>query len=198
MKPNRAIIAVSLAVAGLALAACGATPAGSAAVVGDERISEATLATEVAAVVQAQGKPADETSPELASTVLDRMVKQVLVDLLATEAGIEVTQGQIETQLQGYDQQVGGRTNVEVIFLDSGVAPSQIDGVVKLNLQAEALGQALAPSGSPEEQSMALVEALGALSAALETEVSPRFGSWDAANLSVGAVPDDLSVPAGE
>ncbi len=43
------------------------------------------------------------------------------------------------------------------------MAPSQIESIVKLNIQAQALGIALAPNGSAEEQGQAVVEAVVAL-----------------------------------
>ena len=189
-------LAAVVAVATIALAACGTPTPGAAAVVGDSRISEADLTTQVQAVLAAQGKALDSTDPELTSSTLDRLVKAELVDLLAHEAGITITQGQIDAELQAYATQAGGQSEVERIFLEQGIAPSQIPAVVVLNLQANALGAALAPSADQQAQGQALVKAITILSQAIKTEVSPRYGTWDAASLQVGAVPDDLSVPA--
>ena len=189
-------LAAVVAVATIALAACGTPTPGAAAVVGDSRISEADLTTQVQAVLAAQGKALDSTDPELTSSTLDRLVKAELVDLLAHEAGITITQGQIDAELQAYATQAGGQSEVERIFLEQGIAPSQIPAVVVLNLQANALGAALAPSADQQAQGQALVQAITILSQAIKTEVSPRYGTWDAASLQVGAVPDDLSVPA--
>ncbi len=189
-------LAAVVAVATIALAACGTPTPGAAAVVGDSRVSEADLTTQVQAVLAAQGKALDSTDPELTSSTLDRLVKAELVDLLAHEAGITITQGQIDAELQAYATQAGGQSEVERIFLEQGIAPSQIPAVVVLNLQANALGAALAPSADQQAQGQALVQAITILSQAIKTEVSPRYGTWDAASLQVGAVPDDLSVPA--
>ncbi len=196
VKPNRVIITASLAVAAIALTGCGTTDAGSAAVVGDQRISERVLADSVAEVVTAQDKAPGTVDPALTTAVLNRLIQQSLVEQLSQEAGIDVTAGAVENQLQAYDQQVGGRGEVEAIFLESGVAPSQVDDAVRMNLQVQALGEALVPGGTPESQQAALVQVLAGLSEALDTRVSPRFGTWDAQGIGVGALPDDLSVPA--
>ncbi len=185
-----------LAVAAIAVSACGSTAPGAAAVIGDSRISEGALTTEVQSVLAAQGLGVDTSDAALTSKTLDRMVKSELVGLLATEAGIEITQGQIDAELQSYDVQAGGRDKVEEIFLQQGIAPSQVADVVVLNLQVAALSEALVPGGDQQAQGTALVQALSVLSQVLETRVSPRYGTWDPAALAVGSVPDDLSAPA--
>lgn len=196
MKRTRPILAVTLAAAGLVLAACG-SEAGAAAVVGDERITEVQLAEQVNEVLVAQGKPANTVDESLVAGTLDRMIKISLLDTLAVEAGVDVPQGRVDLVLQAYDQQVGGRAEVEKIFLESNVAPSQINEVVRMNLLAESLGQILAPGQSAEEQGGRVVEAVAVLADLVGVEVSPRYGSWAEQSITIGEVPDDLSVPAG-
>lgn len=197
MKRTRTtILAATLAAAGLILAACS-SEAGAAAVIGDERITEVQLAEQVNAVLEAQNKPANTVDDALVAGTLDRMIKTRLVSILAEEAGLDVPQGRIDVQLQAYDQQVGGRAQVEKIFLESGVAPSQVEDVVRLNLQAELLGQALAPGQPAQEQGGRVVEAVALFANRVGVQVSPRYGTWSPQTIGIGAVPDDLSVPAG-
>jgi type IV pilus biogenesis protein CpaD/CtpE len=191
-------LAAVVALVTLAIAGCTSPTPGAAAVLGDTRISETALTTQVQAVLAAQGKGLDTADAALTAQTLDRMVKSELVDMLATSAGIEVTQGQIDTQLTEYDTQEGSRAEVEKIFLEQGIAPSQIPGIIALNLQANAIGLQLAPDADTEVQGQAVVKAIAVLSELLKTEVSPRYGTWDAATLQVGPAPDDLSSPPAE
>jgi hypothetical protein len=191
-------LAAVIAVAALGLVGCSSPTPGAAAVIGDTRISETSLTQQVQAVLKAQGKGLDTPDSELTSQTLDRMVKSQLVSMLAAQAGVAITQGQIDAQLLDYDAQAGSRAEVERIFLEQGIAPSQITGVIVLNLQANALGLALAPNGDADMQGRAVVKAITVLSELLDTEVSPRYGTWEAATLQVGPVPDDLSVPQAE
>ena len=191
-------LAAVVALVTLAIAGCTSPTPGAAAVLGDTRISETALTTQVQAVLAAQGKGLDTADAALTAQTLDRMVKSELVDMLATSAGIEVTQGQIDTQLTEYDTQAGSRAEVEKIFLEQGIAPSQIPGIIALNLQANAIGLQLAPDADTEVQGQAVVKAIAVLSELLKTEVSPRYGTWDAATLQVGPAPDDLSSPPAE
>jgi phosphate transport system substrate-binding protein len=66
---------------------------------------------------------------------------------------------------------------------------------VRGNLQAAAISQALAPTGTQEEQNAALTQALSDLSQEVQVQISPRFGTWDPAQIMVGAPAFDLSSP---
>lgn len=185
-------------VAGLTLTGCGAATAGAAAVVGDTRISEQTLTSTVQEVLVAQKKSPNTSDAALTSAVLGRLVTSELVNLLATEKGVTVTQGAIDSTLQGYVQQAGGEAQVQDILLQRNVAPTQIESFVRTNVLAQMLGQALAPTADIQGQSDAVVAAIIETSMVVGTEVSPRFGTWDATKLAIGPVPSDLSALPAE
>lgn len=180
-------------VAVLGLAACGTQPAGSAAVVGDTRISQSDVTAEVESVLTAQGRSPEEAAPGLMTTTLDRRITTELVDQLATREGVEVTQGEIDSVLAIYSERAGSAQEFESYLLSQDVAPSQIQGIIRLNLQVEKLGQILAPGQAPDVQSLAVFQTAAQLSEEIGVEVSPRYGTWDGPNLSVGPIPDDLS-----
>jgi hypothetical protein len=194
-RPRLVLAAASVAAAALLLTGCSNQQPGAAATLGDTRISEQTLSAEVQAVLVAKGQPATSVDETLPPQMLGRLITIELIDELARREGIVVTQGQIDEQVANYVGQAGDQAAVEKLFIEQGVAPSQIESIVRLNLQAQALGIALDPKGSAEEQGQAVVEAVVALSTELDTTVSPRFGTWDAATISVGPTPDDLSAP---
>lgn len=189
-----------LLAATLLLAGCAgqgsAIAAGAAATVGDMRVSQEDLNSQVTAVLTAQQRPVDSQDAALTGEVLSFLITNELVDMLAQREGVTVTQGEIDLVLLGYDGDVGGRSEVERIFTERNVAPSQIEAFVKTNLLAKRLSQVIAPGVSAEEQNLALLAALAEISDAAGTQVSPRYGTWDAERLSVGPMPDDLSVPA--
>lgn len=194
-RPRLILVAASVAAAAALLSACGSQQAGAAATLGDTRISERTLSSEVQAVLAAKGQPTTSVDEALPPEILSRLITVALVDELASREGVVVTRGQIDEQLANYEAQAGDRAAVEKLFIEQGVAPSQIESIVKLNIQAQELGIRIAPEGSAEEQGQAVVDAVVALSEELDTTVSPRFGTWDAATISVGPTPNDLSTP---
>lgn len=187
--------AAALVLIGLLASGCGNQAAGSAATFGESRISDEQLNAEVQEVLAAKQQPLDTADEVLVAETLGRMLTIELVDAVAEREGVVVTQGQIDEQLAAYDGEAGGRAEVEKIFIEQSIAPGQIEEIVRLNLQAQALGIALMPNGSAEEQGQAVFEAVGAMSDELNTTASPRFGTWDAGTLSIGPSADDLSTP---
>lgn len=186
------------AVASLTLTGCGAATSGAAAVVGDTRISEQTLTSAVQEVLVAQKKSPNAADAALTSAVLGRLVTSELVNLLAANKGVAVTQGAIDSTLQGYVQQAGGEAQVQDILLQRNVAPSQVESFVRTNVLAQLLGQELAPTADSQGQSDAVVAAIIETSLQVGTEVSPRYGTWEATKLAIGPVPSDLSVRPAE
>ncbi|MBK9739644.1 MAG: SurA N-terminal domain-containing protein [Actinobacteria bacterium] len=194
-RSGRTLVVTALLAGGLLVTGCGTQQAGSAAILGDSRITEQQLNTQVREVLLAQRKPADAADQVLTSKTLGRMITTELANTLAEQNGVVVTQGEIDEQLVQYDAQLGDRAAVLQAFAEQDIAPSQIESVVRLNLQAQALGIKLDPQGSAESQGQAVFDAVNALSDDLEVTASPRFGTWDSTSLSIGPALDDLSAP---
>jgi hypothetical protein len=190
---------LTLAAAALATAAsvilsgCANQEAGAAATFSDGRIAESDLTSAVAAVLEAKGQATTTPDLILVQQTLGRMITQRLVSKLADREGVEISQGKLDEMRVNYEEQIGGPEALEQAFLQENVAPSQLEAVLRLQLQAQELGYLLNARGSAEEQGTAVFEAVSTLSEALDTTVSPRFGSWDPTTLSLGAVPSDLS-----
>lgn len=186
----------SLVLAGVAVLLAGCGTAGSAAIVGPQVISDQALQEQVQVVLEAQARPASTVDPDLSRQILNRLVLTALVEQLADRENVTVDQGTIDETLLNFDAQVGGRAQLEALYLEQGVAPSQIEDVIRLNALAVNVGIALDPSGTPDSQGQLLVQAITDLGLELGTEVSPRFGAWEPMVLNIGPVIDDLSVPA--
>ena len=192
---RRAMIA-GLAAAGLLFTGCGDVSPGAAAVVGDDRISESELTEQVEQVLIAQGRPVHSSSQALVVTTLDRMITTSLVEQLAEREGVEVTRGELDATLATYAEASGGQDAFEETLLQQDLAPDDIPEIILVNILAQKLGFALDPQGSPESQSAAIFNAVTEFSQEVGTEVSPRYGTWDAVSLAVAGAPDDLSTPA--
>jgi hypothetical protein len=197
VRNRRSAIAAAVLAAGLLLTGCStsAPQAGAAATMGDARITEQQLTDQVHAILEAQRQPVDTPNVELTSKTLSRMITMDLVNTLARDNGIVVTQGDIDQRLAQFDSQAGGRDQVEKIFAEQGVAPSQINAVVRLDVQAQQLGIELDPHGSAEQQGAAVVNAVTKLSNDLEVTASPRFGTWDPVALTITPGGSDLTAP---
>lgn len=199
VKPTRhrltAIVGIGVIAVAIGLSGCSTPTAGAAAVVGDQRISESTLNAEVQSVLALQGLPSTDSTNELISSTLDQMITGILVNELASREKIEVTQGEIDNLRLQYITQAGGSEAFEAQIGQQGIAIEDVDSIIRVNIQVSKLGDVLAPNAEPDAKSAAVFVAISELSSELGTEVSPRFGTWDPENLTVGPNTNSLSEP---
>jgi hypothetical protein len=174
---RRVACLVAAAVGALALSACGPIKAGSAATVGDETLSQSAVAStsEEIDTVVAEAKldstlPPDQVNLSIVALWIDGQV----TDAIAAEEGITVTDAEIDTFLEQFDDEARVR-----IAAEGAIPPSQLESAARTAVLRQKLQPALAPDGTPEEQSAALLEAITTTSADLDISVNPRFGSWD-------------------
>lgn len=183
-----------LAAAALVLSACASTPSGgAAATIGDGSVSNTTLVDQVDAVQQAKLGVSGAPDAALVADVLQRLVITDIVDVGAQREGIVVTQGQVDQARSQAETQLGGPGSLVKAFLDSNVPESAIDDQLRLSIQVDELGKKLAPQGQPQDQQQAVFTYVVQLGKELGTQVSPRYGTWEADQLQVGPVPSDLS-----
>jgi hypothetical protein len=190
-------VAVGALLIGSGLSGCGPDLAGSAAVIGQSRITDRDLTQEVSNISSLLGAPASlAASAQITPVVLQRMIVQDLVNQLAAEMGISVTDGQLSEELQKLVKQVGTLAAVQQAVLTRfGFAPLELNQFLRRSLLILAIQQELSPTGTDAVRGALALAALGKVSANLDTRVSPRFGVWDAKTLTVSPPPDDLSAP---
>ncbi len=189
---RRAMIPAAVLALGLLVSACSGS-AGDAAVVGSDHVTEASLNTNVSAVLIAQGYAEDKSDPELVKNVLNWLIVKDLLDQVAAANNVAVTQGEIDREHAAEVKSAGSEEALQAAYLKQDVAPSQISERIRFALTAQKVAKAVAPNATPEEATAALVAAVVAQSNAVSPEVNPRFGTWDSKNLQLGATPSDLS-----
>jgi hypothetical protein len=215
IRSGRRVSWVMAAVVGaLALSACSSpVKAGSAATVGDETLSESAVAatSEEIDTVLADAQldatlPPDQVNQSIVALWIDGQI----TDAIAEAEGVTVTDAEIEKFLEQFDEEARTRITAE-----GAIPPSQLNAAARTALLRQKLQPELAPDGTPEEQSAALLEAITKTADELDISVNPRFGSWDScasggsagqpcvpgvvprddARLSSPAAPDEASEP---
>jgi hypothetical protein len=191
----RAALAAS-AVAVLVLSGCGTQKGGSAAVAGDERLSESQLTElfdELDALYTANPEAQRLPDDQLTLSVLSWWVNEQLIGAIAEEEGLTATQSQIDEVL-GSDQE-----QQDAISLSNGIPPSRLSEAAEVFVLSNALTESLSADGaSPEEANEALLALLQETAADLGISVNPRFGSWNGDAVAVEPRdPERLSSPAG-
>jgi len=211
---NRARRVAVLGVAGLGacavLAACSPVQFGAAATVGNDRITLSTLDSNVTALQTAAkpyGSSIQITTADYPSAVLTWLIRFDVMDQVAADHGISVTQAQIQQGLNGLSAtaQENGFSSTSELLIANGIPPRLFPQVGQWEAQQEAY--ALQEFGGKEPTSTTQQNAYAAsinkaqCSAAqtLNIKVSPQFGRFDYATTSFSVVPvgNTLSQPEG-
>lgn len=177
--------------AGVVLSGCGQTLAGSAAVVGEARLTDAELSQTVTTLAEELGI---ESSAQVSQAVLSRWMVSQLVEQLAQDNDVTISKGEVDAAIAQERESAGGQEAFEQGALQAGVLPADIADAVRTSLLIEKMAQFTATDEDPSGQT-GLIAQVQRVSDELDPQVSPRFGTWDEEQLAVGALPDDLSTP---
>ncbi|WP_411075486.1 SurA N-terminal domain-containing protein [Streptomyces sp. cmx-4-7] len=179
-----AVSAALLAAAPLLTACGGDAHPGAAAVVGGERIDVASLQAQVKDVRDAQA-----ASPESAQLVastgdlgrrkLNSMIFDRIVERVARDHGVTASRAELQATRTAFVRQSGGEDRLATALLqEQGVAPGQIDDVVRRNVLLGKIADKVGADDSPEGQKK-LTDVFTAASKDLGVDVNPRYGAWD-------------------
>lgn len=211
MKISRSTGAgITLAVAALALTACGQPQAGAALTWDGGRITEAQVAQEsdqlaedLAPIVEAgnQQAPGEQLAmPEnaaLTSVTLNRLATNELVSLAAESAGVTVTEGQVDQELETLRAQYSGDAGLAAQAASAGIPANGIRAYVRRQLELTGVAQAIgATPGADGQFPPELAQYLAEVSIDSEFTANPRFGVWVPQQIAVEPDPDALSRPA--
>ncbi len=198
---RRTAIALSCGV--MVLAGCStdgsaqsvAVDSGQAAVSSEFRVAQSEVADDVSQVLADQGLPPGTPPAGLAGATAQRLVQNRLIESYAALNGVELTRAQVEQGLVQLATENGGQDALNDLALQSGIPISGLEATVRTNLLVTAIGEKLDPSGDPQAKGEATRVALSEYSDAIDVEVSPRYGTWDDAQLSI--IPgSSVSVPS--
>jgi len=200
--------------AGLVVTACGPVKLGAAAIVGNERITIATLDTEVTALsrtVKLYPGTVQLSQEQLTQQTLTWLIRFEVNDQLARQAGITVSTAQAQKALDVIysaakaNAQAQGISNVTLglILVANGIPPNLADEVGRYQAIDDQFAQQV--NGGQEPTSAAAQSATTAklnkarcqAAKALNIQVNPQFGQLDYNQLAVVTVPGTVSRPPG-
>jgi hypothetical protein len=193
--------AVSIAAAGLllaspALTACGSGPsdAGAAAVIGQHRITESTLQTQVNALrtaqtkAQQQGGQTGQAAADLSTQTLSSLVQQEVITRAVSDAHLTVSDGEVQQDRTQALQQVGGsEAQLDAVLLQNyNVAPDGVDAFFRTNVEVGKLIQHLGYQAGSDGGQTAVVALLSKTAKSLGVRINPRYGSWNVKSAVIG------------
>lgn len=194
------------------LSACAPVQMGAAAIVGNQRITQSTLDTNVSNLQAESAKfPGQVQLPanQMPKAVLGWLVKFAIQDHAASTAGVPVTKAQVqqgiqavEVQAQQYAQQAGV-SNPSIVLLSSGIAPKMMEDLGRYQAQELALavkynGGKL-PSTQAEDNTVTaqLTKSTCQAAKSLNIQINPQFGRLDYSQYTIVAGADVLSKAQG-
>jgi hypothetical protein len=211
-RPTRkrpAASAVGAAVAALALAGCGQTQLGAAALYSNQRISTAKLTAEVANLNAAYQADKAKLNPQYPTSDMPRQVLSWILrfataDQVAKRLGIVVTPAYAQKQANAEKMklQQSGDTLAEAAVLN-GLPPNLLPDLgrwiaIQIKVQSR-LENGVAPTTSAAQQALLArinhVQCLAAKS--MHIKVNPQYGAYDYSQFAVVQVPSSLSALPG-
>jgi hypothetical protein len=194
------------------LAACAPVKVGSAAIVGNQRITTSTLDAQVSnlqAAAKPYGNEIQLTSAQMPSAVLSWLIRFQVMDQATASAGISVTQKQVQQGIADINSQAAsaasqeGLSSGQAALVNAGISPQMLPDIGRYQAQeiayAEQVNGGKLPTTQAESNTVsgALTKAQCTAAKSLNIQVSPQFGRLDYTQLAVVAAPDTLSRPAG-
>ncbi len=193
---SRALIPAAVLALALVISGCSSTSSGAdAAVVGDSTITNAQLEGHVNAVLEAQGRPTNTADAALVNQTLNTLILLDLLEQVATDAGVVVTQGDIDRERASEVAAAGGEDALKAAYLQQKIAPEQINDRIRFGLLASKIAAKLAPGQETSAAQEVLIAAVIAKSKEVDPQVNPRYGTWDSTTLQIGASSAGLSTP---
>jgi len=208
---------IALGAAGLGacvlLAACSPVKAGAAAIVGNQRITVTSLDTQVSnlqAAVASTGIKLDIPAAEQPTAVLTWLVRFAIMDQLAAENGISVTQAQVQNGLANIQSEAAssasqeGYSSATALFLGNGITPQMLPALGRWVAQDTAFetkaNGGKAPTTTAEGNAVTAKYDKAECQAAksLNIQVSPQYGRMDYSEYTIVPDPNTLSAPSGK
>jgi len=191
----------------IALAACGPVQLGSAAIVGGDRITSSTLATEVSNLNH--GYHANKVrlafpASQMPQVVLAWLLRFRIREELAKREGITVSDSDIQQAVNEIASQgkTSGASSLTDLAVQNGLPPNLISSDLG---RYQAIGNAFVnrldggatPSSQTAQQALnqAFDRAQCTAAKNLKIKVNPQFGRFDYGQLSVVAPANSLSAP---
>ena len=181
---------ILVALVGLFLLA-GCSQMDSAASVGKTEIKLETLQSRIDSILAERSKVDTsqmqlENGDVLTRSQLAFLISNLILDEIAKDAEIEVTEADLEAYKVEIFQSIGGEKMLPTVLVNASIAPEALTDVLRRDLILRKIGTSLSESGADDGTINQMIQTLVTKkSDELKVVVNPRYGKWDAATISV-------------
>jgi hypothetical protein len=191
------VLALILALATIFMAGC--SQVNSAATIGDRKIALDDLQTQVDLILlEREGVDTSqmqlESGEALTRSQLSYMISNIIIEELAKDQKIEITPSELESYKAQIFANIGGEANLPSVLVNASIPSTALEEVLRRDLVLRKISEKESAAGADQASVNALIQSLVTEKAnALKVVVNPRYGTWDAENLTVVA-----AEPAGD
>ena len=193
---------ITTVLAALVLTSCSSM--NSAITIGDKEFSTSDIQKPVDEVLRDR-KKVDTSQMQLAEA--DELLRNqaqfyivgVLLDRIATDKKLSITNADIAARRTEILSQVGGEAELPKALVGASLAQSNLDAYLKILIISEKLSKDIILSGVSSEQAAEEVNKIVvALAKKLGVKVNPKYGKWnpDTASIESGDLTDGAVIPA--
>ena len=178
------------------LVACGQQNPGTAAYVGEQRITSDQLSiylNDLRAVV-----PIEDNDQGTAQTrgVLARLIIGQIIEDAVIETNAIVDQGLVARDYAALEKDAGGSEALAIFAGSRNVPPMLIKEVLSQNRAIEAIGKTIQPTASAQVQRAEGDAYILKIANTKKIDINPRYGTWIAQDGSIAPPANELSEPA--
>ncbi|MDA2977455.1 MAG: hypothetical protein O3B81_01605 [Actinomycetota bacterium] len=178
------------------LVACGQQNPGTAAYVGEQRITSDQLSVylnDLRAVV-----PIEDNDQGTAQTrgVLARLIIGQIIKDAVSETNAIVDQGLVAQDYAALEKDAGGTEALAIFAGSRNVPPMLIKEVLSQNRAIEAIGKTIQPTASAQMQRAEGNAYILKIANTKKIDINPRYGTWIAQDGSIAPPANELSEPA--
>jgi hypothetical protein len=187
---------ISLLFVSSALVACGQQNPGTAAFVGEARITSDELSfylDDLRSVVPIQD---NDQGTAQSRAVLARLIIGQIIDQSVAETNAVVDQGLVAKDYVALEKQNGGSDALKIFAGSRNVPPLLIKEVLSQNRAITAIGKALTPNVPETLQRLKGNEYILNFANEKKVTINPRYGTWVEADGSIAPPANELSEPA--
>ena len=178
------------------LIACGQQNPGTAAYVGNYRITEDELSfylKDLRSVVPIENN--DQGTSQSRGVLARLIIGQIITQAIA-ETGAVVDQSLVAKDYENLEKQSGGSDALAIFAGSRNVPPVLIKEVLSQNRAIDAIGKVLAPDSPLETQRLKGEEFVILKANQNNVKINPRFGTWVSEDGSIAPPANELSEPA--
>ena len=170
-----------------------------AASVGEYEISLSDLQSKVDSIIAERSKVDTsqmqlEMGSDLTRSQLSFLISNQIIEEVAKDEGIEITDSAVESYRLNVLQNIGGEAMLPNVLVNAGIAPDSLNDVLRRDLIIQKISASAQANGADDAAINQLIQKLVTEKAtALKIEVNPRYGTWDSETFAIVA-----TEPAGD